>query len=71
MHFVRGWQGHTIEQRWFSVFNESFRILVATANDYTESKFNQRAIEFVLDEKRLDILHVHADYIIAIQSLEE
>ena len=27
VNFVRGWQGHKIEQRWFSVVNGSFKIL--------------------------------------------
>jgi hypothetical protein len=70
LHFVRGWQGHTIEKRWFSVFNGSFRIWVASANDFTDNKLDQRAIEFILGEKRLAVLHVPAGYLTAIQSSE-
>ncbi len=40
LHFVRAWQGHTIEQRWLSVFNESLRIWVLSSNDFTDSKLD-------------------------------
>jgi hypothetical protein len=32
LHFVRGWQGNNIEQRWFSVINGLFRIWVSSVD---------------------------------------
>ncbi len=32
--FVRGWQGHKIEQRWFSVVQGSFKIFLIAIDDW-------------------------------------
>ena len=49
--FVRAWQGHQIEQRWFSAIKGSFKIeLIAIDNWDTPSKKLER-FEFVLDSK--------------------
>ena len=70
LHFVRGWQGHNIEQRWFSIFHGSFRIWVTSVDDFIANKMEQHTYEFILDSNVFDVLHVPAGYLTAIQSLE-
>ena len=68
--FVRGWQGHRIEQRWFSVLQGSFKIeLIAIDNWENPSKDVER-FSFIVDAAKLDVLHVSAGYVSSIQSLE-
>ncbi len=69
--FVRGWQGHRIEQRWFSVLQGSFKIeLIAIDNWENPSKDVER-FSFIVDAAKLDVLHVPSGYVSSIQSLEE
>lgn len=69
--FVRGWQGHRIEQRWFSVLQGSFKIeLIAIDNWENPSKDVER-FSFIVDAAKLDVLHVPSGYVSSIQSLKE
>ena len=69
--FVRRWQGHRIEQRWFSVLQGSFKIeLIAIDNWENPSKDVER-FSFIVDAAKLDVLHVPSGYVSSIQSLEE
>ena len=66
---VRAWQGHRIEQRWFSAILGSFKIkLVAISNWENPSKSGE-IITFILDSNNLDILHVPNGYVSSIQAL--
>lgn len=66
--FIRGWQGHRIEQRWFSALSGSFEIhLIKIDNWKSPSKSLQTAI-FNLNSENLDVLYVPAGYITRIQS---
>jgi hypothetical protein len=67
--FVRAWQGHQIEQRWFSAMAGSFAIqLIAIDNWHRPNKKSER-FEFVLDSDKLDVLHIPSGYVSSIQSL--
>lgn len=69
--FVRAWQGHQIEQRWFSVVKGSFRIqLIAIDNWERPSKDLQR-LTFKLHSEKLDVLYIPSGYVSSIQSLEQ
>lgn len=70
-HFVRGWQGHTIEQRWFSCTNGRLRIQCVKLDDFENPSKDLPIEEFVLSSDDLDILHVPAGYITAIQTLTD
>ena len=55
-NFVRGWQGHKIEQRWFSVIQGAFRIqLIAVDNLVTPSKV-LKLFEYILKVEIFDLL---------------
>jgi dTDP-4-dehydrorhamnose 3,5-epimerase-like enzyme len=69
--FIRGWQGHQIEQRWFSAVKGAFRIqLIAIDNWDTPSK-NLERFTFIINSEKLNVLHVPSGYVSSIQSLEE
>lgn len=70
-NFVRGWQGHKIEQRWFTVLNGSFKIELIAIDNWSSPSKDLDILTFVIGEKELDILHVPKGFISRIQSLEE
>lgn len=67
--FVRGWQGHKIEQRWFSALKGSFKIEVLDIQ-VIESGIEIIPLTFCLKENNLDVLHVPAGFVTSIQALE-
>ena len=69
--FVRGWQGHRIEQRWFSVLQGSFRIELIAIDNWENPSKELKLLSFIINAETLDVLHVPAGYVSSIQSLEE
>lgn len=68
--FVRAWQGHKIEQRWFSAVQGSFEIKLIEVDDWITPSKNSTIHSFILKANQLDILHVPKGYISSIQALE-
>jgi dTDP-4-dehydrorhamnose 3,5-epimerase-like enzyme len=69
--FVRGWQGHKIEQRWFSAVQGSFKIVLIAIDDWVKPSTDLVQHHFILDSLKMDILHVPQGYVSSIQALEE
>ena len=69
--FIRAWQGHQIEQRWFSAIKGSFKIELIAIDDWDRPDKKSERFEFVLNSKKLDVLHIPAGYVSSIQSLVE
>ena len=69
--FIRGWQGHQIEQRWFAAMSGSFEIRVIKVDDFDNPSKDLSQNKYKLTADNLDFLHVPAGYITAIQALEE
>lgn len=69
--FVRGWQGHRIEQRWFSVLQGSFKIELIAIDNWENPSKELRPEVFVINSDTFDVLHVSKGYISSIQSLEK
>ena len=69
--FVRAWQGHKVEQRWFSAISGGFKIQLIAADNWDTPSENLPRIEYHLHSEKLDILHIPAGYISSIQALEE
>ena len=68
---IRAWQGHAIEQRWFSAIQGRFKIqLIAIDNWDKPSEILPRLV-YILESTTLDVLHIPAGYVSSIQSLEE
>ena len=67
---VRAWQGHKIEQRWFSAVQGSFEIKLIEVDDWITPSKNNTIHSFILKANQLDVLHVPKGYISSIQALE-
>lgn len=68
--FVRAWQGHKVEQRWFSVMHGSFRIQLIAIDNWDNPTKYLESLTFVINAKKLDVLHIPQGYVSSIQSLE-
>lgn len=68
--FIRGWQGHKIEQRWFASMKGSFEISVIVVDDFTNPSKNSTIQKYFLTDEVLTYLHVPAGCITAIQSMK-
>lgn len=69
--FVRAWQGHKIEQRWFSVMSGSFEIKCIAIDNWENPSRELTCYVYILKSKDLDILHLPNGYVSSIQALEE
>jgi dTDP-4-dehydrorhamnose 3,5-epimerase-like enzyme len=67
--FIRAWQGHKVEQRWFTASNGAFKIRLIKVDNWELPSEHLEAIEFNLNAEKLDVLHVPKGYISSIQSL--
>ncbi|MCF6182106.1 WxcM-like domain-containing protein [Lutibacter sp.] len=70
LRFVRAWQGHKIEQRWFLVSKGSFKIQLIAIDNWEHPSKNLIPDTFFLNENQFDILHVPSGYVSSIQVLE-
>ena len=69
--FIRGWQGHKIEQRWFSAMQGSFRIVVIAIDNWENPSRTLLKEEFILESSNFDVLHVPQSHITSIHALEK
>lgn len=67
---VRGWQGHKIEQRWFSAITGSFIVNLVAIDNWESPSENLDILTFEVCSEKLDILYVPAGYVSTIQSKE-
>lgn len=70
IEFKRGWQGHKIEQRWFSAMKGRFVIEVKPIIAFEQSTSDSLVHTFYLEETMLDYLHIPAGYVTCIQAVE-
>lgn len=68
--FVRGWQGHKIEQRWFACMNGSFEISVIEVDNFEKPSKDLTLNKYVLTAETLTYLHIPAGCITAIKALQ-
>lgn len=68
LNFVRRWQGHKIEQRWFSAIKGNFEIQLIKIDDWETPNKELETITFNLSDKSLDVLHIPAGHISSIKS---
>lgn len=69
--FVRAWQGHKIEQRWFSAVQGSFKVRLIAIDNWESPSKDLKVVESILKSEKLDILHIPKGFVSSIQSLEE
>jgi dTDP-4-dehydrorhamnose 3,5-epimerase-like enzyme len=70
-NFIRAWQGHKIEQRWFSVMQGSFKIKLIKIDNWEHPFKDLKPIEYILGSKKLDVLFVPKGYVSSIEALEK
>jgi len=69
--FVRGWQGHKIEQRWFTAVTGEFKIALIKIDDWKNPSKALEKITFKISNKSADVLYVPRGYISSIQAITE
>lgn len=69
--FVRAWQGHKIEQRWFTAIQGSFEIKLIAIDNWEKPSVNLQAETFVLDSNSMRVLHTPKGFVSSIQALKE
>lgn len=69
--FIRAWQGHKIEQRWFSAVQGRFKIQLIAIDNWEKPSETLPRLDYILESARLDVLHIPAGYVSSIQALEE
>lgn len=68
---IRAWQGHKIEQRWFSAIKGSFKIQLIEIDNWENPNKNIEMLTFIINTEKLDVLHIPKGYVSSIQSLEK
>lgn len=66
----RGWQGHKIEQRWFSAISGQFTIVVLKIDNWNKPSENLKPNIFEINSDILNVLHIPSGYATCIQSNE-
>ena len=69
--FVRGWQGHKVEQRWFATMKGEFEISVIEIDDFDQPSKELTVMKHHLNDESLTYLHVPGGCITAIQASEQ
>lgn len=69
LEFKRAWQGHRLEQRWFSAIVGSFEIKLVEIDQWENPSKNLSVLKFILTAETLDILHIPAGFATSIQGL--
>lgn len=69
--FVRGWQGHKLEQRWFACMKGSFEISVIEVDDFENPSKDLTIQKYLLKDDVLNYLHVPSGCITAIRAKSE
>lgn len=70
-NFVRAWQGHSVEQRWFSTVEGCFIIKLIEIDNWENPNIYLPEIEFVLRSDSLNVLHIPKGYVTSIQAMED
>lgn len=58
-----------MEQRWYSVVQGSFKIILIAIDDWDSPSLNLQQHQFILNSQNMDVLHVPAGYVSSIQAL--
>ncbi|WP_439504238.1 WxcM-like domain-containing protein [Sediminibacterium sp.] len=70
LDFIRGWQGHKIEKRWFLCVSGSFKINVIRLDSWENPSTDLKINIFHLNAENTSVLYVPNGHITSIQALE-
>lgn len=68
---IRAWQGHRVEQRWFSAIAGAFNIKLVKIDNWQKPSPATPAESFILGSGQFNVLHIPAGYVSSIQALDE
>jgi dTDP-4-dehydrorhamnose 3,5-epimerase-like enzyme len=68
---IRRWQGHRVEQRWFTAVSGSFRIQLILVDNWNKPKVELNKINFDLSSEKLDVLHIPGGYLTSIEATSD
>ena len=68
-NIIRGWQGHKIEQRWFTSILGIFKINLIQIDNWEKPSQSLIYKSYILDSEKLCVLHVPPGFVSSIQSL--
>ncbi|MFV0199830.1 WxcM-like domain-containing protein [Empedobacter falsenii] len=71
LDFIRGWQGHKVEQRWFAAMKGEFEICTIEIDDFDQPSKDVMISKYQLNDESLTYLHIPSGYITAIQAKKE
>jgi len=71
IEFIRGWQGHKIESRWFASMKGEFEIMVIKLLDFDNPDSAEEIQKFLLSDNSLSFLHVPHGHITAIRACNQ
>ena len=66
----RGWQGHRIEQRWFSSVQGEFEIHLIEVDNWEIPSKDLQSIKYNLSSDKMNVLHIPKGYVSCIQAIE-
>ena len=68
LYIERAWQGHRIEQRWFSAIKGSFLIKLIQIDNWENPNPESTILEFEINDQNLEILHMPSGYVSSIKA---
>jgi|TARA_R100000479_G_scaffold33554_3_gene13961 dTDP-4-dehydrorhamnose 3,5-epimerase-like enzyme len=66
---IRAWQGHKVEQRWFTAIIGVFKIKLIKIDNWEHPSKNLEQHQYTLTSDSLDILHIPSGYVSSIQDV--
>jgi hypothetical protein len=70
INVFRGWQGHKVEQRWFSSVQGEFEIHLIEVDNWETPSKSLKSIKYNLSSDKMDVLHVPPGFVSSIRSKE-
>ncbi len=67
---IRGWQGHKVEQRWFSALQGEFDINLIEIDNWEAPSKDLKSIKYNLNSDVMNVLHVPSGFVSSIISKE-
>ena len=65
---TRGWQGHRIEQRWFTAVEGMFEIALILIDDWESPSKDLEKRTYFLNSNSMNVLHIPQGYITSIKA---
>ena len=70
INIIRGWQGHKVEQRWFSAVQGEFEIHLIEVDNWETPSKDLQSIKYNLNSDKMNVLHVPPGCVSRIRSKE-